>query len=210
MANTFHHAILLYETIGSVPEDTIWVEIGSERGEGSTLALAGQAARWGTILHSVDIDDSAKNTLSHPALTCWVAPGAQWTRDVYPEINKKISLLYLDNFDWTWRPEAVPAWIRSQIFDYQNKFGVKMNNQRCQLEHLTQVVNLLHWLNDNCMIAMDDTFIYRSVWSGKCGPAVTFLKLHGFRVIHSDTAGTVMARGFDFLPEIDTDDLIYP
>lgn len=210
MANTFYRAMCLYDQVSPDLKDTVWVEIGSERGEGSTLALAGQAQKHGTYLHSVDINDIASKTLSHPALTCWVAPGSQWAEQVFPTIDQKISLLHLDNFDWTWQPECVPEWIRNQIHEYSNNFGVLMNNQRCQLEHLSQVINLLPWFNEQCMIAMDDTYIDRAVWTGKCGPAVTFLLFHKFRVVHTDNGGTIMVRGFHALPDIDTDNIIYP
>lgn len=210
MANTFHQAILIYEKIGHIPEHTVWVEIGSERGEGSTLGLAGQAQRWGTMLHSVDISDSAKNNLTHPALHCWVDKGSEWCRQVFPGLAKKISLLYLDNFDWIWNVEHVPDWIQQQIHQYQNQYGIVMNNQQCQQEHLAQVYYLLPYLCESCVVAMDDTWLEKGVWTGKCGSAVALLSVAGFKIAYTNgNGGTVMVRGFPMISIIDTDRKIY-
>lgn len=209
MANTFHEVILLYEGIGHVPENSVWIEIGSERGEGSTLALAGQAQRYGTHLHSVDIDTAAKQSLDHPALTCWVANGSWWAKKIFPTFNQSISMLYLDNFDWIWQPSEVPNWIQQQIDEYKNKFQLVMNNQRCQIEHLAQALHLLPWLNNDCLVAMDDTYLYNGVWTGKCGPVVSLLSIHDFRVVHTTSAGTVMARGLKHIEKINTDHMLF-
>jgi hypothetical protein len=206
MANTFYQGILLYEQIGLVEPDTVWVEIGSERGEGSTLALAGQAQRWGTHLYSVDIDDYAKNNLTHPSLTCFVESGSEWVNNTWPSIAKKISLLHLDNFDWIWDSANIPQWIQDQIDIYKRKFDVDMNNQNCQLEHFKQALGLAPWLAENCVVLLDDTFVQNGVWTGKCGPVAVFYSTLGFRCVHrTPTGGTVLVRGFEQLKSVDID-----
>lgn len=205
MANTFREGILIYEQIGSVEPNTVWVEIGSERGEGSTLALADQAQRWNTHLYSVDIDDYAKTHLSHPSLTCFVDSGSHWATHTWPTIAKKISLLHLDNFDWIWDITDIPNWISEQIITYKQKFGVEMNNQNCQVEHFKQALALSPWLADNCVIAMDDTFVGNNgVWTGKCGPAAVYFTALGFRcVCRTLTGGSVLVRGFNQFKSVD-------
>jgi hypothetical protein len=205
MANTFYEGMLLYEKIGSVEPDTVWVEIGSERGEGSTMALAGQAKRWGTHLYSVDIDSYARDSLTHPALTCYVESGSSWVKNTWPSIAKKISLLHLDNFDWIWNNSTEPLWILEQIRIYKQKFAIEMNNQNCQLEHFEQALGIAPWLAENCIIALDDTFISNGVWSGKCGPAAVYFYTLGFRCVHRTlTGGTVLVRGFEQFKSVDT------
>ena len=49
-----HRRLLPY--LDSVEPGTLYVEIGSERGEGSTLWLADQALARNTVLHTVDVD----------------------------------------------------------------------------------------------------------------------------------------------------------
>lgn len=205
MANTFHEGILIYEQIGLVEPDTAWIEIGSERGEGSTMALAGQAQRWGTHLYSVDIDTYARDNLTHDSLTCFVQSGSDWAKNTWPTIAKKVSFVYLDNFDWIWDTADISLHICNQIVTYKQKFGIDMDNQNCQLEHFKQALALSPWLADNCVVAMDDTFVNKGVWTGKCGPAVVYLIALGFRCVNrSMTGGTVLVRGFDQIKSVDT------
>lgn len=205
MAYTFAEAYALLGSTGKVEPDSVFVEIGSDRGEESTQALAGQAETYGTILHSVDIDDYASRTIQHPALICHVATGSAWVKNVYPTIDKKISLLHLDNFDWIWDINNIPNWIAHQITEYREKFNVVMNNENCQQEHLEQLLGLAPWLADECLVLMDDTFLHNGGWTGKCGPGVVYLKTLGFRVVKLlPTNGVVLARGYDCLETVDT------
>jgi hypothetical protein len=197
-----------YNIITHVDSETVWVEIGSERGEGSTLNLLAQANKFNIVLHTVDVSDYCSKQFNQANLVCHVDTGSKWTKQFGHIVNKKISLLHLDNFDWIWNPHNIDDFIQKQIEDYQDKLGVLMNNQRCQQEHFEQVLNLLPWLADDCLIAMDDTFLDRGIWSGKCGPAVTYLKILGFRVIATNAGGTVLARGFEQLPEMPTDNIL--
>lgn len=202
MANTFYEAITLFESLGKNEPDTVWVEIGSERGEGSTLALAGQAQRWGTVLHSVDISDRCQNTLSHPALICHVSAGSTWAKNYPNTIDRPISLLHLDNFDWIWEPANIPEWIREQIIQYQKVFGVVMNNRNCQVEHLRQMLYLFPHMHEQCMIAMDDTYLRDTVWTGKCGAVAVYLEANGFETVYTTDSGTIMVRGFPALTRL--------
>lgn len=202
MANTFYDAIQLFEKIGYADKDSVWVEIGSERGEGSTLALAGQAQRWGTVLHSVDIDDTCSRTTTHPCLICHVQKGSTWARDYEKNVGKSISFLYLDNFDWIWNPASIPDWISDQIEHYRTQHQQTMNNRICQQEHLSQMLFLTSWLKQECMIAMDDTYLQNSVWTGKCGAVCVYLEALGFETVHTSDGGTIMVRGFDALPRL--------
>lgn len=198
-----------YKKITHVDPDTVWVEIGSERDEGSTINLLAQAQKFKITLHTVDIDDWCSKNMSDPLLVCHVSAGSEWTKQFANTVGKKISLLHLDNFDWIWNPYKVPEFIAKQIEDYKNRFDLIMNNQRCQQEHFSQIVDLLPWLADDCLVAMDDTFLQQGVWTGKCGPGVTFLKLHGLRVVATNAGGTVMAKGYNQIPELDTDTILH-
>ena len=200
----FDHNVITY-----VDPETIWVEIGSERGEGSTFNLLAQAKKFKIVLHTVDVSSHCSRVMTDPNLICHVAKGSEWTKNFATTINKKISLLHLDNFDWIWNPYEIDTFIQQQIWDYKNKFNTVMNNQRCQLEHLEQVLNLFPYLAPQCLIAMDDTFLHRGVWSGKCGPAIPYLLLHGFRTVATNAGGTVLARGFDTIPILITDDILH-
>jgi len=198
-----------YKIITHVDSDTVWVEIGSERGEGSTFNLLAQANKFNIVLHTVDTSDHCSKTMHQPNLVCHVARGSDWSKTFHTAINKKISLLHLDNFDWIWNPYNIDPSIQQQIQDYKNNFNTVMNNQRCQLEHFEQVLNLYPCLAQDCLIAMDDTFLDRGVWTGKCGPAVSYLLLNGFRTIATNAGGTVLARGFEMISPMLTDDILH-
>ena len=197
-----------YKIITAIEPNTVWIEIGSERGEGSTVNLLAQAKKFNIKLYTVDISDWCSKNLNDVDLICHVATGSEWTKQFEKTVGAKISLVHLDNFDWIWNPYNVDTFIQKQIEDYKNKFGVLMNNQRCQQEHFTQILNLFPWLAQDCLIAMDDTFLDRGSWSGKSGPAVTWLKIQGFRVVATNAGGTVMARGYSQIPEFQTDSIL--
>ncbi len=194
--------------ITDIDPDTVWVEIGSERGEGSTFNLWAQAQKFNIVLHTVDISDRCSRTMKQSGLVCHVAKGSEWTKHFASTVNKKISLLHLDNFDWIWNPYHVDTFIQDQIKDYKDNFDTVMNNQRCQLEHFAQVLDLYDWLAEDCLVAMDDTFLHRGVWSGKCGPVVPYLLLKGFRTVATNAGGTVLCRGFGMIPAMPTDDIL--
>lgn len=174
---------------------SIFVEIGSERGEGSTLHLARLAERCNTILHSVDLSDHASRTLAHPCLSCHVQSGTNWIKDAYPSINRRVSLLYLDNFDWIWDVSQIPNWIQQQINQYRNEFSIDMNNDNCQQEHFNQMMAIMPYMADRCLVIADDTFLVNGAWSGKCGAVVVLLRNMGFKLLEVDQGGVVLARG---------------
>jgi hypothetical protein len=205
MAYTFAEAQRLLETIKYIEPGSIFVEIGSDRGEESTQYLAGQAQTYNTVLYTVDVDDYASKTIKHPAVEFFIEPGSSWVRHTWPSMAKKISLLHLDNFDWIWDINNIPNWIDHQITTYRERFNITMNNENCQQEHLEQLLGLAPWLADECLILMDDTFLHNGGWTGKCGPGVIYLKTQGFRVVKLlSSNGVVLARGYKSLATVDT------
>lgn len=205
MAHTFVEAQALLKSISTIEPNSVFVEIGSDRGEGSTQYLADLAQTYGTILCTVDIDNHAQQTIQHQHIKFFVEPGSSWVKNTWPDVAKKISLLHLDNFDWIWDINDIPPWIAHQIIKYQTKFNIEMTNEHCQQEHLEQLLGLVPWLADECLVLMDDTFLHNGGWTGKCGPGVVYLKTHGFRVVKLlPTNGVVLARGYKSLPTVDT------
>jgi hypothetical protein len=205
MAYTFAEAQALLEAVGTIEPDSIFVEIGSDRGERSTQYLANLARTYDTILYTVDIDNHAQRTIQHPSVKFFIESGSSWVKNTWPGISKKISVLHLDNFDWIWNINDIPEWIARQITKYQHKFNISMTNENCQQEHLEQLLGIAPWLADECLVLMDDTFLHNGGWSGKCGPGVVYLKTLGFRVVKLlPTNGVVLARGYKSLPTVDT------
>ena len=176
---------------------SVFLEIGSERGEGSTDYLAELAESFQTKLLTVDIDQQANNRVgaaTHRNIEWHLGrAGSDWCKNVWPSIAKPISFLYLDNFDWIWALDEKHAWIPGQIAEYQQRWQIEMNNENCQQEHFEQLMLLEPWLTPNAVIAMDDTLLVNGAWSGKCGPVVVYLKHRGWQI--KDTVrGVIMQR----------------
>jgi len=229
--------------IDRIDPDSIFVEIGTERGEGSTLFLADLAKQHGTRLLTVDLRPKTsicspdtfwdlfysqvrdaswpekvasidelpprikheciqihnwyqfENTMAqqqvennnklfwHSNIDWYMAPGSEWCKSYKDKINKPISFLYLDNFDYIWDIENVPDCVVDQVESYNHNWKITMNNQNCQLEHLLQLMFIVPHLTDSCVVAFDDTYLYNDCWIGKSGPGVVYLQALGFEII---------------------------
>lgn len=101
-----------HKHIHTLDGNSVIVEIGSERGEGSTAYFAQLAKKHNVEFHTVDILDHSKDKVNDTNITWHVADGATWCRDEYPKINKKISVMYLDNFDYIFNKDTIhnPVW----------------------------------------------------------------------------------------------------
>jgi len=173
----------------------VFVEIGSERGEGSTIALNDLARQFKTKLISVDIKPDAQQRYVHQLLHTEfvVDSGSIWAKE-FASTHRDISILYLDNFDYIWNVNDVTAEIQIQMQEYAGQ-GIAMNNQNCQAEHMRQIVALSPCLAPDAVVVFDDTYCYNDCWIGKCGPAVVYMQAYGWSVIHQTLdCGVIMKR----------------
>lgn len=128
-----------HECITNIDSGSVIVEIGSDRGEGSTLYFAELAAKYNIELHSVDILNNAQTKISHSSIKWHTAIGSDWCRDMYPQINKKISIMYLDNFDYLWNNNRTDDTIDSELWNksvYDIIKGVDWPPDFCKFENL--------------------------------------------------------------------------
>lgn len=172
----------------------VLVEIGSDRGEGSTEYLDNLAGKLNTRLYSVDILPKARSRLqeSCPNTEFVVASGSTWSREFRTKWEN-ISVLYLDNFDYIWDVNEVRPAIQQQQHFYA-EMGITMSNQNCQVEHLTQMINLAGCMHPSGVIVFDDTYCVNDCWIGKCGPAVVYMKTRGWNVVWHQNCGVIMRR----------------
>lgn len=173
----------------------VLVEIGSDRGEGSTAHLAALAAQHQKRLITVDVLPNAQAKLSArlPNTDFVVAQGSDWADD-FAHNWTDIDALYLDNFDYIWDINNVSTPIQIQMHEYSQR-GVAMTNQICQIEHLRQLMLLYPCLAPGAVVAFDDTYCWNDCWIGKCGPAVVYLLASGWKVVEQTLdCGVILKR----------------
>ncbi len=84
-------------------DDEVFVEIGSERGEGSTRYFLDLARKNSRQFITVDVLPKAQElTALGSDIQVVQATGSAWAEDIFPTYNKTISWVYLDNYDFNW------------------------------------------------------------------------------------------------------------
>jgi hypothetical protein len=188
----------VYQHIGTYLEPSangVLVEIGSDRGEGSTQWLDALAAEHNKKLITVDISSKAKShwEAKLPNTEFVVQSGSDWADD-FAFNWTDVDALYLDNFDYIWDIDDVRPAIKMQMAEYADR-GVVMSNQQCQTEHLKQLLLIYPCLAPRAVVAFDDTYCYNDCWIGKCGPAVVYLLACGWEVVHQTLdCGVILKR----------------
>lgn len=196
MANFHKYSVpyLLYASYNTSTD--IIVEIGSDRNEGSTTFFDGYSKDLGIPFYSVDIEDDAKKRLTSLKHTNWeIASGSVWTKEVLPTLQKKIKVLYLDNFDWNHNP-TVPT--DTGFVELYAKHGISWTNLNCVAEHLQQMINCLPYMAEQSIIICDDTPYqeHSGIYIGKCSAVIPLLVTNGYTIVHSADNGVVLIRGF--------------
>ncbi len=191
-----------------------WMEIGVDRGEGSTKFFCDLAQQHATKFFAVDADLEqivrARNSLSRtsnaninpdgtitqelgepPAHVVFVHGRGEAFIDKFHEHEPdgKVSLVYLDNFDWDyWVGREEEAFVPAQKEHYKKTMGVEMTNINSQQTHLLQAIKLMPLMADNSIIVCDDTWYHphEGVFIGKCSAVIPFLLLHGYKVLHNE------------------------
>jgi hypothetical protein len=185
MANFHKNARFFIDNLKFDKNDII-VEIGSDRCEGSTEWFDEYAKLFNVDFYSVDVVDYASKTLKHLSNTKFVITesGSKWTHNELPNINKKIKVLYLDNYDWLGPMEHLKSHELEQVQEYKNR-GVSISNLDCQREHLHQMVGCLPYMAGESLVICDDTPYqhHSGIYIGKNGAVVPYLLSYGYEII---------------------------
>ena len=188
-----------------------WVEIGVDRGEGSTKFFADLAEKRGVKFYGVDADSgqisAAATNLTvdgkfpdHISLSLNKGEDflANWK---LTKPNEKISLVYLDNFDWDyWLGQQEESFVPIQKQHYRDTMKVEMLNLNSQLTHLTQTIRMLPLMADNSIIVCDDTWYHpnEGIFIGKCSAAIPLLLVSGYSMLHHSgyrqNSGAILGR----------------
>ncbi len=172
------------------------LEIGSDRGEGSTKILAELSLENKKTLYSVDFNEDVINKNVEIYKDLPVSFHVKKGEDFLDENkNLKFSVVLLDNFDWNyWLNETTPDFVVEQINYYNSIQNIEMNNINSQIAHLTQAIKLTKMLSEECIVICDDTSINNDhTYSGKCGAAIIYLISIGF-IVFQENSGLVCLR----------------
>jgi hypothetical protein len=170
----------------NITDNNIVLEIGSHRRNpgvaGSSLFFHNWAKQYNIDFYSIDVIDDA--TYFYNYINFIVSnSGHEWCRDILPTLNKKIKMLYLDNFDWIWNPnEELPNYTIEQINLYLQR-GVIMNNENSQEEHRLQALFCIPYMDNESVVIFDDTWkdqFSPTGYNGKCGTAIPLFINSGF------------------------------
>jgi hypothetical protein len=178
------------EQHSNIAEDECVVEIGSERGEGSTFWLSTFCAERDVTFHTVDIDPHIhKNAVSivseHPKSHAHLSSG----EDFLAGLDQCISFAYLDGFDCIPKGFETAKFVRDCANRYQ-QIGLHLSNDECEASHLRQAELFVAKAATRCTLLIDDTFLAES-WSGKGALAMPYLRTQGF--VLSDLGGAGLA-----------------
>jgi hypothetical protein len=193
--------------------NNLFLEIGSDRGSNSSYFLFNLAKESGNDFVTVDVDPIYLNS----NIKAFTMKGEDFINEVLPSLKEKVSLVYMDGFDWTSRPVDVRSGSASPdsynlISEYAKKHEV-LNNVNSAVTHTKQILELLPHLASKCAIMFCDTWFNYTLdtFEGKGAGGVYVLLSSGFEIISASAKSPyiLLARGLSAadLPNLNLDAL---
>ena len=177
------------------------LEIGADRGDGSTFIFGSIAAHMGRQLYSVDIDQDIidRNHARFERMPFKLPIGfyAQAGEAFLAEHQElRFSVVLLDNFDWQWNPSNPEDFIQAQVDRYKSEFSIEMSNLNSQITHLKQALLLTDQLTEQAVVLCDDTYWdpIHATYTGKCGAVIPYLMTLGFEPRLERDHGVILVR----------------
>lgn len=200
MGAKLHTKILDY--LPSLAEG-ILLEIGSDRGEGSTQFFAGLVYGTDRELYAVDPSDVVEKNVKYLVnkisnMYFFKNTGENFLQN----FDKKIAYAYLDNYDWnSWEDEPVETWepwVVEMINEYTLR-GEKHSNEKCKQVHLFQTKLIVALASKRCIIQFDDTYgNLDEHLLGKGAYAIPWLIEQGWKTVYiSDQGGAWILANYD-------------
>lgn len=180
-----------YRRFAAYDPDPGWVvEVGSERGEGSTGWLHRYATDHGLYFATIDVHPGRSKAADR------IAPGHARCAQGRDELRRirPISVAYLDGFDWIPSGHERSRWIATQRDEYTT-LGYELTNENAQREMLEEAHQVVRNAAPRCAVICDDTW---GRWNGKGGWAVPYLRENGFRLVSSGRR-TATSLGYAYL-----------
>jgi hypothetical protein len=158
----------------------IAVEVGTDRGEGSTGWLAEYLADKTTKFYTIDsCPYAARSLLGRDDVTVICAPGEKWL-DVLPA-DTVIAFAYLDGYDIE-REDHTERWeAEYKYMGYPNGHTAEM----CVTSCLMQAMSIHERSTKGTIIILDDTAFHWHTVFGKGALAVPYLISQGFVVLEN-------------------------
>ena len=165
--------------VAELPKGAAMVEVGSERGHGSTLALAEMCKANGFTFTTVDVDPA----ISADAGT--IVRGISETFDAVCDYGERFlettprtfHMAYLDAFDF-YHPHH-PA---DRIAAYQSR-GTEITDDNAAAMHLACAKALKRSLAIGGYVCFDDILTAGPEWKGKGRDAIPWLIANGFDLL---------------------------
>jgi len=172
------------------------VEVGSDRGLGSTINLAKMCKSMDQKFFTVDADpptsDAAREIVKNVSedFDAFCDFGENFMRNT----TLNIGVAYLDAFDLqhvadTWRTPACPS-----PHDTYKKRNQKITNENSWKMHLECAKALSSKMKKGAVIFFDDTEATLEVWNGKGKTAVPFLLENGFKIALVDEDSVALVK----------------
>lgn len=157
------------------------LEIGMDRGEGSTKYLIDLAKKRKISYVGVDIESKS---FSGDNVHCYHMTGEQYLA----QNNRQFSIVYLDNYDWNYWKDLNTGPMPQQKTKYKQILNETISNVYSQRSHLLQAIALTDYLTPNATIMCDDTWWVKDYhcYMGKCSSAIPYLISLGFEVAHTE------------------------
>lgn len=180
----------------------IVLEIGMERGEGSTAFFNDFCKKNNLEFYSVDFDPNPRLAIK---TLDWVKPvtmtGEEFLLNHFKDKNEKIFFAYLDNFDYIFEHIRGHQQIIEQQSRYK-KFNLEMddNNHSSHKAHLLQAVLIdIDFAANPCFFLFDDTWEENEKWYGKGALAVPYLLSKDYKYIAKSSYNELYYKGFVLL-----------
>ena len=181
-------AYRLIEKVMPYYKGGVVLEIGMERGEGSTKFFDEFCEKNSLDFYSVDFDPEPWSSIQNLG---WVTPvrmtGENFLLHHFKNEEQKIFFAYLDNFDYIF--DHIRG--HQQIIDQQKRYkeyGIDMdeNNHSCRKAHLLQTVLIdVDFAAESCFFLFDDTWKEGEKWGGKGALAVPYLLSKDYKLIET-------------------------
>lgn len=165
------------------------VEVGSVRGEGSTpfflgLTFNSDKFKFYTVDPNHWLINGLKRFEKYPNFKAVNDFGEKYLNEDFENENIKISFAYLDGFDIIRENQEDEPFIKEQIRQYKEWWGVDMTNENSHQSHLLAAQGVVKNSSDKCLILIDDTWLNtKGEYEGKGKLCVPYLLDLGWKML---------------------------